>query len=59
VERIAEEVSERFPQARVLVLSSDIAGGPDRLKREMKIVEEGGADIVIGTQLVARGITFR
>jgi primosomal protein N' (replication factor Y) len=58
VERIAEEVSERFPQARVLVLSSDIAGGPDRLKREMKIVEEGGADIVIGTQLVAKGHNF-
>ncbi|AQQ03714.1 primosomal protein N' [Roseibium algicola] len=58
VERIAEEVSELFPQARVLVLSSDIAGGPDRLKREMKIVEEGGADIVIGTQLVAKGHNF-
>ncbi|NKX63579.1 primosomal protein N' [Labrenzia sp. 5N] len=58
VERIAEEVTELFPQARVLVLSSDIAGGPDRLKREMKIVEEGGADIVIGTQLVAKGHNF-
>lgn len=58
VERIAEEVSDLFPQARVLVLSSDMAGGPERLKREMKIVEEGGADIVIGTQLVAKGHNF-
>ncbi len=58
VERIAEEVSDLFPQARTLVLSSDIAGGPERLKREMKIVEEGGADIVIGTQLVAKGHNF-
>ncbi len=58
VERVAEEVSDLFPQARTLVLSSDIAGGPERLKREMKIVEEGGADIVIGTQLVAKGHNF-
>ncbi|ASP35585.1 primosomal protein N' [Labrenzia sp. VG12] len=58
VERIAEEVSDLFPDARTLVLSSDMAGGPERLKREMKIVEEGGADIVIGTQLVAKGHNF-
>ncbi|WP_298818852.1 primosomal protein N' [uncultured Roseibium sp.] len=58
VERIAEEISDLFPEARTLVLSSDIAGGPERLKREMKIVEEGGADIVIGTQLVAKGHNF-
>ena len=58
VERIAEEVSELFPQARTLVLSSDIQGGPDRLRREMKVVEDGGADIVIGTQLVAKGHNF-
>lgn len=58
VERIAEEVSDLFPEARTLVLSSDIQGGPDRLRREMKVVEEGGADIVIGTQLVAKGHNF-
>lgn len=58
VERIAEEVSELFPEARTLILSSDLPGGPDRLRREMKIVEEGGADIVIGTQLVAKGHNF-
>ncbi|MBN9672863.1 primosomal protein N' [Roseibium aggregatum] len=58
VERIAEEISDLIPQASTLVLSSDISGGPERLKREMKIVEEGGADIVIGTQLVAKGHNF-
>lgn len=58
VERIAEEVSDLFPQARTLVLSSDLPGGPERLKREMKVVEEGGADIIIGTQLVAKGHNF-
>jgi len=58
VERVAEEVADRFPEARTLILSSDLPGGPDRLRREMKIVEEGGADIVIGTQLVAKGHNF-
>ncbi|WP_213217894.1 primosomal protein N' [Roseibium polysiphoniae] len=58
VERIAEEVESLFPQARTLILSSDLPGGPERLRREMKVVEEGGADIVIGTQLVAKGHNF-
>lgn len=58
VERVAEEVEGLFPDARVLVLSSDLMGGPERLRREMKIVEDGGADIVIGTQLVAKGHNF-
>lgn len=58
VERIAEEVTGLFPDARTLVLSSDLLGGPDRLRREMKIVEEGGADIVVGTQLIAKGHNF-
>ncbi|SDU47160.1 primosomal protein N' [Stappia sp. ES.058] len=58
VERIAEEAADTFPDARVLVLSSDIQGGPDRLRREMRVIEEGGADIVVGTQLVAKGHNF-
>ena len=58
VERVAEEVADLFPEARTLILSSDLPGGPERLRREMKIVEEGGADIVIGTQLVAKGHNF-
>jgi primosomal protein N' (replication factor Y) len=58
VERIAEEATDLFPDARVLVLSSDLQGGTERLRREMKVIEEGGADIVVGTQLVAKGHNF-
>ncbi|MCA1299886.1 primosomal protein N' [Stappia indica] len=58
VERIAEEAGDLFPDARVLVLSSDLPGGAERMKREMKVIEEGGADIVVGTQLVAKGHNF-
>jgi primosomal protein N' (replication factor Y) len=58
VERIAEEVATRFPDARTLVLSSDMTGGPKRLKAELEAVAAGEVDIVIGTQLVAKGHNF-
>ena len=58
VERIAEEVTERFPDARAIVLSSDMAGGPARLRKELGYIAEGGVDIVIGTQIVAKGHNF-
>ncbi len=58
VERIAEEVETRFPEARTLVLSSDMMGGPKRLKAELEAVAAGEVDIVVGTQLVAKGHNF-
>ncbi|MBK9081279.1 MAG: primosomal protein N' [Rhizobiales bacterium] len=58
VERLAEEVATRFPQARAVVLSSDFPGGTERLKRELEEVARGAFDIVIGTQLVAKGHNF-
>lgn len=57
VERIAEEVEKHFPDARTLVLSSDL-GGVKRLRLEFEAVAKGEADIVIGTQLVAKGHNF-
>lgn len=58
VERVAEEVAERFPGARGIVLSSDMAGGAARLRKELAYIAEGGVDIVIGTQIVAKGHNF-
>ncbi|TIT56034.1 MAG: primosomal protein N', partial [Mesorhizobium sp.] len=52
VERIAEEVVTHFPDARTIVLSSDIMGGVRRLRLELEAIANGEADIVIGTQLV-------
>ena len=57
VERIAEEVEKHFPDARTLVLSSDL-GGVKRLRLELEAIANGEADIVIGTQLVAKGHNF-
>ncbi|MCX7890234.1 MAG: primosomal protein N' [Rhodobacteraceae bacterium] len=58
VERLAEEVAERFPQARVAVLSSDLFGTARALKAKVAEIAAGGADIIIGTQLVAKGHNF-
>lgn len=58
VERIAEEVAATFPEQRIIVLSSDMAGGVKRLRLELDAIANGEADIVIGTQLVAKGHNF-
>ncbi|GAC1336541.1 MAG: primosomal protein N' [Beijerinckiaceae bacterium] len=58
VERLAEEVALSFPAARVLVLSSDFPGGTERLRREIDAVARAEFNIIIGTQLVAKGHNF-
>ena len=58
VERIAEEVAERFPQARVALLSSDLIPSLIEMRQIIKTIESGEADIVIGTQMVAKGHHF-
>jgi len=58
VERLAEEAATLFPNARLLVLSSDFPGGAERLRRELEEIAKGAFDIVIGTQLVAKGHNF-
>jgi primosomal protein N' (replication factor Y) len=58
VERLEEEVASSFPGARVLVLSSDLVTSLERMREELKSVADGHVDIVIGTQVVAKGHHF-
>ncbi|MCU0911283.1 MAG: primosomal protein N', partial [Rhodobacteraceae bacterium] len=58
VERLAEEAQAAFPEARLRVLSSDLFGSARALKAEIEAIAAGEADIVIGTQLVAKGHNF-
>jgi primosomal protein N' (replication factor Y) (superfamily II helicase) len=58
VERLEEEVRELFPSARLLVLSSDLVASVERLRAELDDVAAGRFDVVIGTQLVAKGHHF-
>ncbi len=58
VERICEEITTLFPEARIAILSSDLFGTARELKAKIAEIAEGSADIVIGTQLVAKGHNF-
>ncbi|MEM9360865.1 MAG: primosomal protein N', partial [Pseudomonadota bacterium] len=58
VERISEEVTERFPEARTVILSSDLIPGLTEMREIIAKIEAGEADIIIGTQIVAKGHHF-
>lgn len=58
VERLQEEVLARFPAARTLIMSSDMLGGTLRLRQELEAIARGEVDIIVGTQLVAKGHNF-
>ena len=58
VERMSEEAAALFPDARIATLSSDLFGSARALKEQIAEIAEGGADIIIGTQLVAKGHNF-
>jgi primosomal protein N' (replication factor Y) len=58
IERLAEEAATLFPRAKILTLSSDFPGGAERLRTEIEAIARGECDIVIGTQLVAKGHNF-
>ncbi|TDQ86321.1 replication restart DNA helicase PriA [Dongia mobilis] len=58
VERLAEEAAALFPEARRLVLTSDTVTGPARADQLMKMVAAREVDLVIGTQIIAKGHNF-
>ena len=58
VERIDEEVRERFPEARIALLSSDLIPSLTEMRDVIKRIETGEIDIIIGTQIVAKGHHF-
>ncbi len=58
VERMAEEAQALFPDARVATLSSDLYGSARALKEHIESIARGEADVIVGTQLVAKGHNF-
>ncbi|MEX1154327.1 primosomal protein N' [Parvibaculum sp.] len=58
VERIAEEVTALFPQARIAVISSDNLRGPAAHRAAFAAIEAREVDIIVGTQIVAKGHHF-
>ncbi len=58
VERMAEEAAALFPQARRAIFSSDLLAGPSDAQALVRAVVERDVDLLIGTQLVAKGHHF-
>ena len=57
VERVAEEAAARFPDARRVLLSTDM-GSHAQLRERFSEIERGEYDLIIGTQLVSKGHHF-
>jgi len=55
-QRLEGMVKRLWPAARVLRLDSDVARGPDSYFRVWEAFSERHADILVGTQLVTRGL---
>ncbi len=58
IEKIQQEVNVRFPSARTALVSSDIITSRQALERLVRKMENGEIDIVIGTQILAKGHHF-
>jgi primosomal protein N' (replication factor Y) (superfamily II helicase) len=58
VERVAEEVTLKFPGARIAIMASDTLTGPRATAALLDRVEQHDIDVLIGTQVVAKGHHF-
>jgi primosomal protein N' (replication factor Y) len=58
VERVAEEAAALFPEASRLILTSDTAGGPAKTAELLRMIASREVDLVIGTQIIAKGHHF-
>jgi primosomal protein N' (replication factor Y) len=58
VERVTEEIALLFPDARRLVMASDTIGGPEGAALAARQIMNRSVDLIIGTQIVAKGWHF-
>lgn len=58
VERIADEVAELLPEARIALVTSDTLGSPEKAADFIAAAEGGLIDVIVGTQLVTKGFHF-
>jgi len=58
IERIAEEVAEKFPDAHVSTLSSDMFASARTLQNTINLIKENKTDIIVSTQMLTNGLDF-
>jgi primosomal protein N' (replication factor Y) len=57
-QRLETMLTERFPEARVLRIDRDSASTPKKWQTLLETIHAGGADILVGTQMLAKGHDF-
>ncbi len=58
-ERVEEFISENFPFARVMRIDSDAVKNWMEMKEKLKTFEEGNADVLVGTQMIGKGLDIK
>ncbi|WP_259277240.1 primosomal protein N' [Pedomonas mirosovicensis] len=58
VERVAEEVERVLPEAKVAVVTSDTVYSPAKAAAFVESVETGAVNVLVGTQILAKGYHF-
>lgn len=58
IEKAYEEISKIFHNSNILALSSDNMNSPKRISDNIKLIKDKSVDIIIGTQILAKGHNF-
>ena len=57
-EKVEQEIARLFPQARILRMDADTTRGKDAHVKILQAFRDGQADLLIGTQMIAKGHDF-
>ena len=57
-QKVAEEARQRFPGARILRMDMDTTRGKDAHEKIFRQFASGEANLLIGTQMIAKGLDF-
>jgi len=57
-QKVEEEVKRTFPQVRVLRMDVDTTGKKGSHEKILDLFQQGRADVLIGTQMIAKGLDF-
>lgn len=55
---VEDEISEMFPNARILRMDADTTSTKHSFEKSFKAFSEGEYDIMVGTQMIAKGLDF-
>ncbi|GAA0331404.1 primosomal protein N' [Bacillus carboniphilus] len=57
-QKVEEEIARLFPEARVIRMDVDTTGRKGAHEKLLSAFERGEADILLGTQMIAKGLDF-